>query len=199
MRLKNLAYVLTVVLTASLALLLPTSAANADPAFPGGRPDTGGGTHTWCVINNPAVVLHETAYDSMLHMRDQTIVGRAYHDPCVPSTDVKWVWNPYLQGDAYGTAVCVAEHSDGKCDQFIVTLYRKIIDLAPYPDSQLRKTACHELGHTLGVSHYTGSNYPGSDTSHSCLRSGDVPTPNKSWHTTYGKHHVNSHINPWFS
>lgn len=88
---------------------------------------------------------------------------------------------------------------NGTCDQFRIRLFKNEIDDSEFPASQLRKTACHELGHSLGVSHYFGSDVPGSDTQHSCMRSLDVPLPNLTWHTSYGPHHINSHINPSFS
>ncbi len=131
-------------------------------------------------------------------MEARTVVGAVNYNPCINTTDVVWAWNSARLGLA-GDTRCVRRRANGNCDQFQIRLYKNEINDTAHPASQLRKTACHELGHTLGVSHYSGSDRPGNDSSHSCMRNGEVPSANRTWHTTYGPHHINSHINPWFS
>jgi len=197
MRFKKTLYAALALITITLSSTLADVAAHADPVFVDGPPDTG--AHTWCVPASPAVTLHDIADDSMRRARDQTTMTRAYHDTCNGATDVKWLWAFEPNDPYYGMAVCVNWYENHRCNRYEITLNKSNIDTWTYPGSQLRKTACHELGHTLGVSHYKFSEYPGGDTSHSCMRSFEVPSPNKSWHITYGNHHVKSHINPWFS
>ncbi|MFV0433871.1 MAG: hypothetical protein ACK5LO_07835 [Leucobacter sp.] len=178
-----------------VASLSVVSGAHADPPSSIGPPDTG--MHTWCGPD-PSKWLYTLANNAASGAANQTVVDVAYQASCSSTTDVKWAWESSSTA-AYGSAQCMIRRSNGRCDQYKVLLYKKAINASPHPSSQERKTSCHELGHTLGVSHYSGSSKPGGDTSHSCLRSGKVPNPNKSWHTKYGTHHKTVHINPWFS
>lgn len=79
-----------------------------------------------------------------------------------------------------------------------MTLHVNAINDTARPVDQRTKTSCHELGHTVGVSHYAGSNLPGSDSAHSCMRSGEVKLSWRDRITYYGNHHRYQHINPWF-
>lgn len=82
-------------------------------------------------------------------------------------------------------------------DRYVAILDMGAINNAARPNEQRRKTACHELGHTVGVRHYWNGDLPGNDRRHSCLRSGEVRA---SWTglRRYGHHHRTQHINPWF-
>jgi predicted Zn-dependent protease len=71
-----------------------------------------------------------------------------------------------------------------------------------YRDRQMRKTACHELGHTLGLFHYTTDDdrYNNGSTAlytDSCQRSGWTGLTGDAWTRTYEEHHIN-HIDGWF-
>lgn len=66
---------------------------------------------------------------------------------------------------------------------------------------QARKTLCHEVGHTLGASHYAGTtNSPDPDGFgwflNSCMISG-IHDSGALWTRSYGAHHL-SHINNRF-
>ncbi len=179
----------------SIAALLVAfiNPASADAPQSSGPPDKG--KHTWCYVGG--FTMSATADAAMTWLRTQTVVQTAYHSTCTATTDVRW-----SQGSvpgSYANAVCKVRNSKGYCGRYRITLNKAVIDASAYPASQRRKTACHELGHTVGVQHYYGNAYPGSDTTHSCLRTSGVPAPNKSWHTRYGVHHRVVHINPWFN
>lgn len=179
-------------LMSAVCILGLASSASADLPQPDGPPDKG--YHSWCY--EPGFTLSATADASMTWLRTQTNVKTVFHSPCQSKTDVRWTQKG-IPG-AYGSAECKMRNSAGQCDRYVVTLNKSIIDASKHPDSQRRKTTCHELGHTVGVRHYFGSDRPGSDTTNSCLRSGEVPTANQTWHTRYGAHHRTTHINPWF-
>lgn len=166
--------------------------ASADTPQPDGPPDKG--YHSWCCTSG--FTLSATADAAMTWLRTQTVVQTVFHAPCDAHTDVRWA-----QGNvpgAYGQAVCTVRTNSDRCDRYIITLNKAVIDAAKHPASQRRKTTCHERGHTVGVRHYFENDRPGTDTTHSCLRSGEVPTADQSWHTRYGAHHRTVHINPWF-
>lgn len=174
-----------------LALLVPPGTATADPTFVDGPPDKG--KHSWCYLSGFTMQTQVDASTTRLH--DQTVVETAYYNPCTATTDVRWRQGS-ISGGAFGMAECRVWASNGRCDRYHATLNKAAIDATSYPTSQGHKTSCHELGHTAGVSHYSGSSQPGSDTAHSCMRSGTVT--GQSWNTKYGNHHKGSHINPWF-
>lgn len=185
-----------VVVPALVSLVLTlgvVGSSSADSPQPDGPPDKG--KHTWCYMSGFTVTA--TADAAMTWLRTQTAVDTAYYSTCTAKTDVRW-----SQGSlpsAYGMAECKVRDANDYCDRYRITLDTATIDGSLHPDSQRRKTSCHELGHTVGVRHYSNSDYPGSDTTHSCLRSGEVPAADKAWHTRYGAHHRTFHIDPWFS
>lgn len=173
-------------------LIAAQPVAQADTQQPGGPPDKG--KHSWCYLSG---FNQKTAADAaMTRLRNQTAVQTLYPGACRAHTDVRWRQGPLGSG-TYGRAECRTRRN-GKCDTYNVTLSMGVINNAPRPVEQRSKTSCHELGHTVGVRHYRGTNYPGNDTAHSCLRSGEV---HASWTNIrkYGHHHRTQHINPYFS
>lgn len=186
--------VLVVVIGALAMSLASASPALADSSQPGGPPDRG--SHTYCY--GDGFTWTGTADGAMGWLEDQTLVDTTFHSSCTTRTDV--VWNLESIDGVFGMAICYERTEDGGyCDQYDVYLNSGLIVDADHPSSQRRKTACHELGHTVGVRHYANESYPGADTSHSCLRSGPVPTADQAWHTRFGPHHRLYHINPHFA
>lgn len=187
------AWVLAMTLViAGLLGVVNAPTAVADPAQPDGPPD--GGDHVWCYL--PSFHQEVAADAAMTRLRNQTVVTTSFPGACGDHTDVRW-----RQGDlngSYGRAECQLRRTNGTCDVYNITLAMATIDAAARPIEQRTKTSCHELGHTVGVQHYSGNDFPGGDTAHSCLRSGEVTA---SWTnlTIYGQHHRTQHINPNFS
>lgn len=165
--------------------------AAADPPESIGPPDKS--SHSWCYTSG--FTMTTVADASMARLESQTVV-KTVRRACGPSIDVRWTQGK-VPG-AYGSAQCRVRWSGGACDRFRITLNKSVLNSSPHPVSQRRKTSCHEVGHTVGVRHYFGSNRPGGDTAHSCLWSGTVPSADKPWHTRYGGHHRRVHINPHF-
>lgn len=181
-----LAAVMALVGLASLS-----SPAGADTGQPDGPPD--GGDHSWCHLSG---FNQTTAADAaMTRLRNQTDVTTSYPGSCGEHTDVRW--RQAVVDGAYGEARCILTRANGTCDVYRLTLNMTEINAAARPVDQRTKTSCHELGHTVGVRHYFGTDYPGNDTTHSCLRSGEVTS---SWTniTIYGNHHRTQHINVTF-
>lgn len=163
----------------------------ADTAQPDGPPD--GGDHSWCYLSG---FNQTTAADAaMTRLRNQTDVTTSYPGACGAHTDVRWR-QAAIEG-SFGEARCILDRANGTCDVYRLTLNMQVINGAARPVEQRSKTACHELGHTVGVRHYWDNDFPGDDTAHSCLRSGEVRA---SWTniTLYGNHHRTRHINQTF-
>ncbi|WP_235734482.1 hypothetical protein [Nocardioides alcanivorans] len=137
----------------------------------------------------------------MTRLRAQTVVDTAFHSPCGKFTDVRWAETRVV--GYFGYTECKLRNTAGNCDRFRIDIDEVEMATSDHVASQRRQTFCHELGHTLGVNHDSGTNYPSgggvADTAHSCLRNGRVPSAGKPWHTRYGPHHIQKHINPWFS
>lgn len=188
---RRIRAVVATLFVAALLIARPVEA-QGDTPQPDGPPDTG--SHSWCYLSG--FNQRTTADAAMTWLRDQTVVQTLYPGACDAHTDVRW-GQGNLSG-AYGEARCRTRWDNGRCDTYNVTLDMGAINNAARPNEQLSKTACHELGHTVGVRHYFDNDLPGGDTAHSCLRSGEVQA---SWTNlrVYGHHHRTQHINPWFS
>ena len=92
-----------------------------------------------------------------------------------------------LDGTVRGSTFC--ENYDTYCDQYYVQIDLNYIIQSSEPDDEnIKKTMCHELGHSVGLSH--GSTYGG------CMVSGAV-NGDVTWRR-YSSHHK-GHINGWFS
>lgn len=121
-----------------------------------------------------------------------TNANRDYDSPCVTSgtgqTDVRWNTGG-LPAGVRGSTQCVVFRSNGFCDRNNVTLDLSEINIGDDDEQDQDKTACHELGHTVGLTHH---NAPYSD----CMISGERPD-NSSQYELYNAHHV-GHINDWF-
>jgi hypothetical protein len=60
------------------------------------------------------------------------------------------------------------------------------IDKGTDDDADRKKTACHEVGHSVGLQH--------GDNKLDCMIIGEIPAPTGQW-KTFGTHHINDHIN----
>lgn len=166
------------------------STVNADTPQPDGPPD--GGDHSWCYLSGFS---ERTAADAaMTRLREQTDVTTNYPGSCGAKTDVRWTQGDL--GGSFGRGECIVR-LNGSCDVYRITLAMGTINNTQQPVNQRSKTSCHELGHTVGVRHYSDNFFPGDDTAHSCLRSGEVTG---AWTniTLYGNHHRTQHINITF-
>jgi len=139
-----------------------------------------GGDHTWCdsvffTFEDALMAAREYALDNMVA---QTNYGRnhvgSYEGECPSSTDTYWIVDDSL-GSTRGYYQCKSFNDDGNCAHAWIRLN---------PDAltntlNRRKTACHELGHSLGLEHHPS---PYGD----CMMSGAVT----SGHQQYNSYHV---------
>lgn len=180
-----------------------TGPAYADDRDPGPLPDRG--THTYCLgdFAPPNNLVEERIHWSMGTLASQTIVGVDHHSGgCTPQSDVRWTQEPLGTG-VFGAASCIDKNAEGRCDQARAKIhYGAIQDEASNPPAMVRKTACHELGHTVGVQHYDGPGgiipNPDAGVTQSCMRSG-IHDSGSVDYRTYGPHHISDHINWWWS
>lgn len=106
-------------------------------------------------------------------------------------TDTVW-FDADLPDGQRGQTFC--EDFDGSlCDQFYVTLDPLEINIGSNDEADTTKTACHELGHSVGLAHGAGGGNGGSDD---CMMSGERPSLNVQYER-YSTHHKD-HINAWF-
>lgn len=202
---KNEAVMPTVrqLLIVILGLLFLTVAAAApaaaDPwgvqsSSTGAHPD--GSTHNWCWGSGFDLALRDNVIDSMNNaLGGPTDAVVDYKSTCVLSglseTDVVW-FDADLPGSTRGKAPC--EDYDGSyCDQFYVTLDPAQINIGSNDEADTTKTTCHELGHTVGLTHGAGG---GDGTADDCMVSGERPS-SATRYERYSTHHK-GHINAWF-
>jgi len=97
-----------------------------------------------------------------------------------------------------GQVWCNTATASGKCDRADVVLNKPEIDqYASNNENEYSHTACHELGHSVGLSHYPDITAPADNGGRNdCMRSGLHDTGHWHW-TSYNDHHL-AHINSVF-
>ena len=117
------------------------------------------------------------------HNLDCTLSGTS-------ETDV--VWEGGNLTGAYGQAPCNDyETFSNQCDQYYVTLDFPAIEAGSEDEIMVKIISCHELGHTVGLSHRSGLN---------CMFSPSTASPpgQIGYRRFDTGHHIPDHINPWF-
>lgn len=132
--------------------------------------------HTFCWTSSfTSTPLRNAAANAMANLDSQT----RYFDTatgCTSVTDVQW--EQVGSANYFGLYECITYNAVGECDRSRVTLNNA------WPmdnDIQRRKTACHELGHSVGLLHDNGLG---------CMISGSVSAET----STYDAHDV-GHMN----
>jgi hypothetical protein len=192
------------VVTAAVAALAAMGGpARADNDFIHSPPDGGG--HNYCFGSSLPAVFQTHIKESHYTLIGSTIVPSATLGSCNTTaasgqTDVQWEGAGSLGSTTFGQATC-AKWYNSKCDRYVVNLNKAAMDnYATNDANQYRKTACHELGHTAGASHYAAFNGPVESTSAvspDCLVSGIQDSGNTA-SKTYNSHHRTAHINRFF-
>lgn len=169
----------------------PIAAADAwgtDTTDTGQHPD--GSWHSYCWGSGFDSTLQDNASfaesDSLGGPTEATV---QYFSTCNLSgsgeTDVVWL-DDNLPGDTRGETYC--EDYDGDyCDQSYLTLDPAEINEGSNDEADTTKTACHELGHTVGLTHNNTTD---------CMIGGERPSLSTIYET-YTAHHK-WHINVWF-
>lgn len=153
----------------------------------GAHPDSN--PHTYC-FQDPGGYRADVNDITDNALATPTDANISFHSWCDFSsqseTDVVWRQRD-LSGTKRGTTYC--EDFDTYCDQYYATIdYNYIVQSSTADAENVKKTICHELGHTVGLTHGADPGY--------CMISGEVGTDIK-WRR-YAPHHKNDHIDPWF-
>ncbi len=176
-----------------IASLLVATPASADP-FAGGPPDSGYRADNlgqdYCTITAWPLDWGTPFVDAMISLDNQTDMYDEYASACGPQTDIKAerVNNSVMAGSR-GSYLCLTLTSAGRCD--VGRLRVNVDALTDY--TQRRKTLCHEVGHSVGLPHYTsrGSGVVNGENN-DCMKSGTVT--GELWWIEYSQHH-RDHIN----
>lgn len=187
------------VLLASLCTT-PMPSANADAwgsqsASTGAHPD--GSSHNYCWGSGFDSALQDNVTSSFSNALDApTDATIGYSSTCTYSgsteTDVVWL-DADLPGTLRGQAPCEDYDVSNHCDQYYVTLDPAEINVGSNDELDTTKTTCHELGHTVGLTHGSGG---GDGTTDDCMMSGERPSTALQYER-YSSHH-RGHINGWF-
>lgn len=163
------------------------------------------GTHTFCFASEymPNTIVQGAAFPTFDNIAVQTVVNVEYHGTCKDGTDAR-VGQQDLGNTIFGETTCVLLNSNSFCDRWRVRINYSLINsyssTSTATTNGVRKTVCHEVGHTLGLAHYGNGdpyfNSPDGSTN-SCMISG-YQGGGQAWTRTYGPHHV-GHINAWWS
>lgn len=165
--------------------------ASADP-WGTGTSDTGahpdGSTHNYCFGNGLDYALLDNINTSMNDaLGGPTHAVIEYKSTCVMTgsseTDVVWL-DTDLPGLLRGLAAC-NDFSNGECDQTHVYLDPVKLNEGNGDNADTTKTTCHELGHTVGLTHGPGG---GNNRGNDCMISGERPTANIGYER-YSAHH----------
>ncbi|MDH5674508.1 MAG: hypothetical protein OEZ06_20440 [Myxococcales bacterium] len=172
----------------------PTNQCNSsDPCEPDNN------NHYWCDAssmgsNNYGVAM--ASFESYLDNVDQTEI-RYREDPvCDSLTDV-WAYHTYdlsYLGDVRGLYQCwniKAAGSGYECESSLVKLddtwFNSNYSTTTARRRAMQSTWCHEIGHSLGLDHWSGS-------SAQCMRSDATVSmldDSSSWYREYGSHDWN--------
>ena len=182
------------VLAAAATLVIATALSVAADPWGTGTSDTGAhpdaDPHTYCYSSSVGSDLRENIENAEWNAMDPTAVNVNYQSSCdlSSSSETDVVWRQAALSGAYGSTYC--EDFDNHCDQFYSTLDLAAINVGANDEIDQTQTACHELGHTGGLTH-------GGSSGDCMINSGDNP-PTDVQYRRYGEHH-RSHLTAWFN
>lgn len=138
--------------------------------------------HTFCYDSSFTTDTSIATYSMGTVLDNTTDMFDAYSTSCLNATDV-WFVEADLAPGVRGSRTCVVAASSSVCDRSNVTLDIVELDIGSWDWYDRRKTAIHEVGHSVGLNH----------DSISSMVSGEVPSTALVWRR-YSSHDI-SHIN----
>jgi hypothetical protein len=172
-------------LIAGAVLVLP-AAASANP-FPGNGDQTvaDNSLHTYCYTTGFTTDQSVAAY-AMSVLDSTTDMSDLFATPpatcAYMETDVWW-WESDQPGGIRGVRGCWLESPNGICTSSDIHLDYAQLDIGSSDWEDRRKTAVHEVGHSIGLAH----------DSISAMVSGEIPSTSITWRR-YSAHDI-SHLN----
>jgi len=142
--------------------------------------------HEYCWGPGFDAALKDNATAAFVNLDAQTDMSDSFLPVCnVTTTDVWW-FDADLPGTVRGQYKCVTwVVFDSICNSSDITLDPAQINIGDFDQLDTTKSACHEVGHSVGLTHITG----GDD----CMMNGQIPNENAQYQR-YNAHHV-GHIN----
>jgi len=136
--------------------------------------------HTYCWAGNfDSTNFRDAAKYAMENLDAQTDFYDNKMANCTANTDI--VWTEFTVSGVRGRYECEAL-SGWNCGQARIYINRAEINSSSDPELNRKKTSCHEVGHSGGVSH--------AETGDDCMKSGEVTLGHKD----YNPHHI-GHLN----
>jgi hypothetical protein len=187
-------------LVVSTGLLAASASVVSADAVLGLLPD--GNAHSWCndsSPNTPPLDVRNHASAAMSDADSRSGLTRSFFSTCISggaAADVT-VRAVDLPAGIRGMWTCISTVS-GKCDRSTVDIDRPEIVANQAAagtgtvDNNVRKSVCHELGHSMGLDHFPAGSEP--DGQNSCMVSGHVANANSN---ALSNHHV-GHLNNIF-
>ncbi len=152
--------------------------------------------HWYCFSGSGWTTAWQTVVNNrMLNLDTQTLYNDALSGTCDSLIDIKFVLDPNLGSGTRGAYRCdrdnngedgIPNNADDDCETSTIWLNPTLLTTV----HQQRKTACHEIGHSVGLAHYPHS--VTGPTWDDCMVSGAVAAGNQ-WEV-YNAHHV-AHAN----
>jgi hypothetical protein len=187
-RLGPVAAALSMLAAATIVLVLPATTASAD-TFGGCNSNEGclpdNFSHVYCVSGSMNADLLTAVEGALQYLHDATNYNVAADgNGCVNTTDLVMIQDSAL--GARGQYSCQLFNSAGNCERANLRFNPNNLPSA----NDRVKTACHELGHSVGLKH--GIIGVDNDQYTDCMSSGSIP-PGLNF-DEYDAHHI-AHIN----
>lgn len=138
--------------------------------------------HTYCLTSTFVMEEHKLVPEYAMYWLDQTTDLSDQAQACLSATDAWW-YKADLPAGIRGSRSCVVVEAIGICDRSNLSIDFVEVDIGANDWEDRRKTACHELGHSVGLGHDTVS----------CMVSGEIPNIAEQWRR-YSGHDI-SHMN----